>query len=244
MYYVGKKALTATHLSKSFRLDVQRNISVLKDISLSADYSEFISILGISGSGKSTLLKCLASLSEPTSGQVSINGVNPYGLRDTKLAKLRRQDISVIFQSYNLVPALPVLENIALPLRLSHKKVDKEAIRKLMRQLRFEASLDAFVSTLSGGEQQKVAIARTILSDSKVIFADEPTGALDSLSRQVIFDLLRQLANQGKCILMVTHDIELASQTDRSLILKDGVIHQELLKPTAQSLYQTLEAET
>ncbi len=194
--------------------------------------------------GKSTLLKCLASLSEPTSGQVSINGVNPYGLHDTKLAKLRRQDISVIFQSYNLVPALPVLENIALPLRLSHKKVDKEAIRKLMRQLRFEASLDAFVSTLSGDKQQKVAIARTILSDSKVIFADEPTGALDSLSRQVIFDLLRQLANQGKCILMVTHDIELASQTDRSLILKDGVIHQELLKPTAQSLYQTLETET
>ncbi|MFC3931360.1 ABC transporter ATP-binding protein [Streptococcus dentapri] len=238
------QAISAHNIIKKFQLSNQETVTVLNGISVTADYGEFISILGISGSGKSTLLKCLSSLMVPDSGAVSVNGLDPYALKDSQLAKFRRQNISVIFQSYNLVPALPVLENIALPLRLSHKKVDKEDIRKLMKQLRFEASLNAFVSTLSGGEQQKVAIARTILSDSQVIFADEPTGALDSLSRQVIFDLLRSMANNGKCVFMVTHDIELASQTDRSLILKDGVIYQELLRPTAQSLYQALEAET
>ncbi|BAQ25209.1 ABC transporter ATP-binding protein [Streptococcus troglodytae] len=217
---------------------------MLKDVSLIANYGEFISILGISGSGKSTLLKCLSSLSEPTNGKVSINGFDPYCLSDTKLAQLRRQDIAFVFQSYNLVPALPVIENIALPLRLSHKKVDKQKISNLLRQMRFKADINDFVSTLSGGEQQKVAIARAILSDSQIIFADEPTGALDSVSRQVIFNMLKDLAKQGKCVLMVTHDIELAVHTDRALVLKDGQIYQELPHPSSVALYQALEVET
>ena len=172
-----------------------------------------------------------------------INDVAPYKLNNRKLAKLRQENISFIFQSYNLVPALPVIENIALPLHLSHKKVNKQEIRDLLRQMKFQADMNSFVNTLSGGEQQKVAIARAILSDSQLIFADEPTGALDSTSREVIFDLLRDMANRGKCVFMVTHDIELASYTDRALVLKDGNIYKELQAPSAQDLYQALEID-
>lgn len=119
--------------------------------------------------------------------------------------------------------------------------MDKHQITDMLRKLKFNADVNAMVASLSGGEQQKVAITRAILSNSQIIFADEPTGALDSVSRQVIFKLLRDLANQGKCIFMVTHDIELASKTDRSLILKDGKISEELEKPSADVLYQAME---
>ncbi|QGX44248.1 ABC transporter ATP-binding protein [Streptococcus equinus] len=240
----NNEAVKVVNITKDFQLDKQKKISVLKGVSLSADYGEFISILGVSGSGKSTLLKCISSLSKPTGGEVTINGINPYSLKDRKLSKLRREEIAFIFQAYNLVPALPVIENIALPLRLSHKKVNKEEIATLLKKLRFKADINALVNSLSGGEQQKVAIARAILSNSQIIFADEPTGALDSISRQVIFQLLRDLANQGKCIFMVTHDIELASKTDRALILKDGKISHELLMPSADALYQAMEVSS
>lgn len=119
--------------------------------------------------------------------------------------------------------------------------MDKHQITDMLRKLKFNADVNAMVASLSGGEQQKVAITRAILSNSQIIFADEPTGALDSVSRQVIFKLLRDLANQGKCIFMVTHDIELASKTDRTLILKDGKISEELEKPSADILYQAME---
>ncbi|MET3633545.1 ABC transporter ATP-binding protein [Streptococcus porcorum] len=238
---VNHVAVSATNLTKDYLLDKSKTVSVLKGVSLSVDYGEFISILGISGSGKSTLLNCLASLSEPSSGEVVINGVNPYRLKDGKLAKFRREDIAIIFQNYNLVPALPALENVTLPLRLSGKTADRNQVKTLLDNLNFKADLSSLVSTLSGGERQKIAISRAILSDSKVIFADEPTGALDSISRKLIFESLRKMADEGKCVLMVTHDIELASKTDKAFILKDGCISQEITKPSAEELYQALE---
>lgn len=238
---VNHVAVSATNLTKDYLLDKSKTVSVLKGVSLSVDYGEFISILGISGSGKSTLLNCLASLSEPSSGEVVINGVNPYRLKDGKLAKFRREDIAIIFQNYNLVPALPALENVTLPLRLSGKTADRNQVKTLLDNLNFKADLSSLVSTLSGGERQKIAISRAILSDSKVIFADEPTGALDSISRKLIFESLRKMADEGKCVLMVTHDIELASKTDKAFILKDGYISQEITKPSAEELYQALE---
>lgn len=234
-------AVNAIDLTKDFLLEKNKKVSVLKGVTLSADYGEFISILGISGSGKSTLLNCLASLSEPSSGEVVINGVNPYRLKDCKLAKFRCEDIAIIFQNYNLVPALPALENVTLPLRLSGKTADRNQVKTLLDNLNFKADLSSLVSTLSGGEQQKIAISRAILSDSKVIFADEPTGALDSISRNLIFESLRKMADEGKCVLMVTHDIELASKTDKAFILKDGYISQEITNPSAEELYQALE---
>ena len=221
-------AVEVKHLSKKFQIDKNKDISVLRDISFEANYGEFVSILGVSGSGKSTLLNCISSLSAPTEGVVKVNNCNPYQLKNSRLSKFRREDISFIFQSYNLLPALPVLENVALPLRLSHKKVCRDDIQTLLDKMNFRADLMSSVSSLSGGEKQKVAIARAILSKTRIIFADEPTGALDSTSRKIIFEMLADLAQEGRCVIMVTHDIELASQTDRALILKDGKIYQEL----------------
>lgn len=236
-------AVEVKHLSKKFQIDKNKDISVLRDISFEANYGEFVSILGVSGSGKSTLLNCISSLSEPTGGVVKVNDCNPYQLKNSRLSKFRREDISFIFQSYNLLPALPVLENVALPLRLSHKKVCRDDIQTLLDKMNFRADLMSSVSSLSGGEKQKVAIARAILSKTRIIFADEPTGALDSTSRKIIFEMLADLAQEGRCVIMVTHDIELASQTDRALILKDGKIYQELFNPTAEALYKALEIE-
>lgn len=236
-------AVEVKHLSKKFQIDKNKDISVLRDISFEANYGEFVSILGVSGSGKSTLLNCISSLSAPTEGVVKVNNCNPYQLRNSRLSKFRREDISFIFQSYNLLPALPVLENVALPLRLSHKKVCRDDIQTLLDKMNFRADLMSSVSSLSGGEKQKVAIARAILSKTRIIFADEPTGALDSTSRKIIFEMLADLAQEGRCVIMVTHDIELASQTDRALILKDGKIYQELFNPTAEALYKALEIE-
>ncbi len=236
-------AIDIKKLTKEFLIDKNKSIPVLNGITLSAYYGEFISILGISGSGKTTLLNCMSSLSRPTEGEVRINGKDPYKLKNRQLAKIRREEISFIFQSYNLVPSLPVFENIVLPLRLSNKRVNKDKVVELLSKLRFNADLSSLVGNLSGGEQQKVAICRAILSDSKIIFADEPTGAMDSKSRELIFELLRELANEGKCVIMVTHDIELASRTDRAFILKDGLISRELKNPLAKLLYQELEVE-
>ena len=236
-------AVEVKHLSKKFQIDKNKDISVLRDISFEANYGEFVSILGVSGSGKSTLLNCISSLSAPTEGVVKVNNCNPYQLKNSRLSKFRREDISFIFQSYNLLPALPVLENVALPLRLSHKKVCRDDIQTLLDKMNFRADLMSSVSSLSGGEKQKVAIARAILSKTRIIFADEPTGALDSTSRTIIFEMLADLAQEGRCVIMVTHDIELASQTDRALILKDGKIYQELFNPTAEALYKALEIE-
>ncbi|HGR7009584.1 TPA: ATP-binding cassette domain-containing protein [Streptococcus pneumoniae] len=207
---VNNVAVKVSNLSKEFLLGQDKTVSILKDVSLSVNYGEFVSILGVSGSGKSTLLSCLSSLSEPTSGEVVINGINPYTLKEGKLAKFRRQDIAIIFQNYNLVPALPVLENVTLPLRLSGKSVDRNKVKKMLDSLNFKAELSSLVATLSGGEQQ--------------------------------FETLRNLASQGKCVLMVTHDIELASKTDRALILKDGKISRQIIKPSADELYQALES--
>lgn len=236
-------AVEVKHLSKKFQIDKNKDISVLRDISFEANYGEFVSILGVSGSGKSTLLNCISSLSAPTEGVVKVNNCNPYQLKNSRLSKFRREDISFIFQSYNLLPALPVLENVALPLRLSHKKVCRDDIQTLLDKMNFRADFMSSVSSLSGGEKQKVAIARAILSKTRIIFADEPTGALDSTSRKIIFEMLADLAQEGRCVIMVTHDIELASQTDRALILKDGKIYQELFNPTAEALYKALEIE-
>ena len=236
--------LQVKELCHQFSLGNNKTLPVLKNISLSASRGEFISILGISGSGKTTLLKCISSLLKPTSGKVMLNRINPYNIGNSKLSSLRRNDIAFIFQSYNLVPSLPVFENIVLPLRLSRKKINTKEIKNLLERMKFHSGLNDFVNTLSGGEQQKVAIARAIVADSDIIFADEPTGALDSVSREVIFELLRELVTAGKCVIMVTHDIELASKTDRALILKDGEIFKELQNPKGEELYKILEVHS
>lgn len=236
------EVITAQDISKEIALGHNQLISLFKDVSLATYAGEFLSIVGPSGSGKSTLLKTLSGLLPPTSGEIRINQIDPYQLRPSQVAKMRRSDIGFIFQSYNLVPALPVFENIVLPMRLSGQKIDRQVVADLLKDMRFKADMNSFVSSLSGGEQQKVAIARVLLTKAKIIFADEPTGAVDSVSREIIFKLLKDLANNGACVVMVTHDIELATKTDRTMVLKDGCIKQVFTRPDSQALLNAIEA--
>ena len=219
-------AVEVKHLSKKFQIDKNKDISVLRDISFEANSGEFVSILGVSGSGKSTLLNCISSLSEPTEGVVKVNDCNPYQLKNSRLSKFRREDISFIFQSYNLLPALPVLENVSLPLILSHKQVCRDDIQTLLDKMNFRADLMSSVSSLSGGEKQKVAIARAILSKTRIIFADEPTASLDHHTAQEIMKIFSEL-QENTTIVCATHDYGILPQTARILRIKDGKVVED-----------------
>jgi putative ABC transport system ATP-binding protein len=241
---MSQQVINVQNISKSVPIGTgKQSLKILHKVSLQASEGEFLSIVGPSGSGKSTLLHCMSGLSKPTEGAVSLLGVNPYKLRGSKTARFRREQIGFIFQSYNLVPALPAFDNIVLPLRLSGKKVNKAQVYDLLKEINFNANPNHFVSDLSGGEQQKVAIARVLMTNAKVIFADEPTGALDTVSSKIIFDLLRKLTTQGVCVVMVTHDIEMAAQTDKAITLRDGQLEAVIEHPTAQVLFEALNKE-
>ena len=219
------QAIEVTNLAKSFELSKGKTIQILNGLSLSANYGEFISILGVSGSGKSTLLKCMSGLLQPSQGKVEIQGLDPYQTSPNKLAKLRRESLAFIFQSYNLVPALPIIENIALPLRLSGKKVNNQEILELLEKLQFKADSKAFPSTLSGGEQQRVAIARAIVNNPKVLIADEPTGNLDPEISWEIMQLLERINLQGTTVLMATHNKQIVDNLrHRVIAIEDGRI--------------------
>lgn len=214
--------------------------SLLQDINLTAQAGEFLSVIGPSGSGKTTLLQCLSGLQSVTTGQVELFGKPLTHLTASQQAQLRRTELSFIFQSYNLLPALSVLDNIALPLRLTHQAVERQKIEAQLAALQFHADLKQLPAQLPGGEQQKVAIVRALMTQAKLIFADEPTGALDSVSRELIFSRLRHLAAQGVGIVMVTHDIELAAQTDRAVVLRDGQLVAEYQTPNEATLLAAL----
>jgi len=233
---MNENVIAVQELSKNFNLGKGKSISVLKNISFLACSNEFISIVGPSGSGKSTLLRCMSGLLNPTQGSVKLDAIDPYQLSPSKTAKMRRTKLGFIFQSYNLVPALPVFENVILPLRLSGIKIDRPSVERLLKSLNFTAKLTSFVGTLSGGEQQKVAIARVLVTRARIIFADEPTGAVDAKAKEIIFDRLRKLADNGACVIMVTHDVDLAARTDRALVLKDGQLIKTLTNPDATEI--------
>lgn len=215
--------------------------TILKNISFKVQKGELVSIVGPSGSGKSTLLYSISGITRPTSGTVTIAGVNQYQLKPNQLAAFRRQIIGFIFQQYNLIQSLPVFENIVIQQRLSHQQPKRSEIEQLLTKLNFAGQIDGAVETLSGGEQQKVAIARTILTDCDVLFADEPTGALDSVSKSIIFTYFKEMVAKGKTVIMVTHDIELASQTDRAIVLKDGQVQQIVPEPSLEAIYAALD---
>ena len=189
---MANRIISVNHITKEIRVGKSKNkIKLIDDISFEINKGEFLSIVGPSGSGKSTLLNIISGLSTPTTGTVSLESQDIYKLSPTKLARLRREKIGFIFQQYNLLSALPVFENITLQLRLSHKKIDKDKIAQLLERINFEPKSAARIDSLSGGEKQKVAIARVLATDCEIIFADEPTGALDSVSREKVFSMLR-----------------------------------------------------
>jgi putative ABC transport system ATP-binding protein len=233
--------LKGTDIWKQVMIEASKEpLFIINGVSFTAYEGEFISIVGPSGSGKTTLLHCLSGLTQVSKGTVEIMNTEITKLNLEKKAKMRQTMIGFIFQEYNLLSALPAIENVLIPLRLAKKKIDYEKVNQVLDNLTFTASKQAFVHTLSGGERQKLAIARVLLSENKLVFADEPTGALDSQSRELVFEQLKSLTKMGICVIMVTHDIELAAQTDRTYVLKDGRVVTSLLSPTSTEIFKLL----
>jgi putative ABC transport system ATP-binding protein len=214
--------LTGAGLSKQFG-----DLRVVKDVSLSISRGEFVCLAGKSGSGKTTLLSLLSGLERPTEGHVKIDGRDITGSNENELALFRRENVGFIFQSFNLIPTLSAWENVALPL-FPIKMPGEERKRRatdLLERMELGHRLDHLPSALSGGEKQRVAIARALVNHPKILFADEPTGNLDSATGEAIMEILRELHIQdGVAILMVTHAVEHANTADRLIRMQDGAI--------------------
>ena len=212
-------------------------VRALAGVSVDFQAGQFTAIMGPSGSGKSTLMHCLAGLDELTSGSVWIEGTNLTELREKDLTKLRRDRIGFVFQAFNLVPTLSAEENIVLPLSLAGAEPDQAWFDEVVATVGLGDRLNHRPSELSGGQQQRVAVARALASKPAIIFADEPTGNLDSRSSSEILSFMRQaVKGYGQTIVMVTHDPVAASYADRVLILADGNIVHEILEPTTDSV--------
>ena len=216
--------VTAVDLRRRFG-EGEAAVDALDGVTLELPAGAFTAIMGPSGSGKSTLMHCLAGLDKPTGGTVTIDGVDLGTLDDKKLTELRRDKVGFIFQSFNLLPVLTAQENIELPLKIAGRDVDGEWRDKIVNTVRIGDRLTHHPSELSGGQQQRVAVARALISKPAVVFADEPTGNLDSQSSAEVLRLLRQSVDElGQTVVMVTHDTNAAATADRILVLADGKI--------------------
>lgn len=212
--------ITATNISKSFG-----PLQVLKGIDFHADKAEVVSIMGSSGAGKSTLLQILGTLSRPDKGEVIIDGTDVFSLPENRLSDFRNRKMGFVFQFHHLLPEFTALENIMLPALIAKRKWSevKEEAMGLLKEMGLEARADHKPSELSGGEQQRVAIARAIINHPAVLFADEPSGNLDSATKEDIHNLFFKLRDKyGLTVIIVTHDKDLAAMSDRMLEMKDG----------------------
>jgi putative ABC transport system ATP-binding protein len=218
-------------------------VDALRGISLEVEGEKLTAVMGPSGSGKSTLMHILAGLDKPTSGEVSIAGTSIETLNDTELTKLRREHIGFVFQFFNLLPMLNAEENIALPLSIAGEKQDKEWFEDLLKKMGLADRRSHRPSELSGGQQQRVAIARALVSRPTVVFADEPTGNLDSKTSGEILELLRDSVDSlGQTTVMVTHDSRAAAIADRILFLADGLIVRDVGKASASEIIAEMDA--
>ena len=217
-------AVRTVHLSKIYgQGDTQ--VVALNDVSVTFIKGQFTAIMGPSGSGKSTLMHCAAGLDTPTSGEVFIGQVDATALSDTNLTLLRRERVGFVFQAFNLLPTMTAEQNILLPLKLAHTKPDPQWMDTIVKVLGLQSRLTHRPAELSGGQQQRVAVARALITRPEVIFADEPTGALDSAASNELLEFLsRSVHELGQTIVMVTHDAHAASFSDRVLRLADGRI--------------------
>ncbi len=216
-------------------------VHALDHVDVSFPAGQFTSIMGPSGSGKSTLLHCVAGLDQLTSGDVWIGGTRLSQLDETALTVLRRDRIGFIFQAFNLIPTLTAQENITLPIDLAGREVDPAWLSHVIRAVGLSDRLHHRPSELSGGQQQRVAVARALASKPDIIFADEPTGNLDSSTGTAILTFLRAAVDSlGQTIVMVTHDPVAASYADRVVFLKDGRVVTELMRPTADRVRSTM----
>jgi putative ABC transport system ATP-binding protein len=223
----------------------EARVSALRGVSVEFGRGRFNAIMGPSGSGKSTLMHCLAGLDSVTRGDVFIGETKLTGMGDAGLTKLRRAQVGFIFQQFNLLPTLSAHENILLPLAIAGRKVDKEWFRTVIDAVGLGDRLDHRPAQLSGGQQQRVACARALVSRPEVIFADEPTGNLDSRTGAEVLGFLRRSVHEfGQTIVMVTHDANAASHADRVVFLADGQIVDDLANPTADSVLDRMKRIT
>lgn len=219
--------LRVENLSKSYGKG-EAKVDALKNINLSIKKGEFIAIVGPSGSGKSTLLHLLGGVDKPTSGNVFINDINIYDLKEKDLAIFRRRNIGLIYQFYNLIPVLTVKENILLPAELDNRKIDKEYLEDLLKTLDLKERENHLPSELSGGQQQRTSIGRALINRPSIVLADEPTGNLDSKNSKEIVELLKvSVKKYNQTLIMITHDTNIALQADRVITIEDGIIKSD-----------------
>jgi putative ABC transport system ATP-binding protein len=209
-------------------------VTALRDVTITLPRGSFTAVMGPSGSGKSTFMHCAAGLDRPTSGIVHLGEVDLTQLREPKLTELRRERVGFVFQAFNLLPSLTAVQNVTLPLRLAGTRTDPAWLRQVLDQVGLTDRAGHRPAQLSGGQQQRVTIARALVTRPEVVFADEPTGALDTRTGREVLGLLRQVVDGlGQTVVMVTHDPVAASYADRVLFLADGRFVGELAAPTA-----------
>lgn len=222
----------------------ENTVEALKDVNFSVESGEYIAIMGESGSGKTTLLNILAALDRPTSGEVRLNGINLVSMKEKEISAFRRKNLGFVFQDFNLLDTFSLRDNIFLPLVLSgenYKTMESKLI-PLAKKLGIEQLLDKYPYEVSGGQKQRAAAARALITNPALILADEPTGALDSKSTDELLSLFNTVNEDGQTIVMVTHSTKAASHASRVLFIKDGVVYHQIYRGdmTTEKMYQKI----
>jgi putative ABC transport system ATP-binding protein len=234
-------AVSATALTRTYG-EGGSAVHALRGVSLAIPAGEFTAVMGPSGSGKSTLMHLLAGLDTPDAGAVHVAGEDITRMSDRELTRLRRKHIGFVFQSFNLMPTLSAEENITLPLAIAGRKPEQQLVEALLERMGLYERRDHKPAQLSGGQQQRVAIARALICDPTVLFADEPTGNLDSASGAAVLDQLRTAVDvDGQTIVMVTHDARAAAIADRVLFLADGRVVEDLAGPSEEAILNVMK---
>lgn len=225
--------LDVRNLKKVYTTRLGSNqVQALSNVNFSVEQGEYVAIMGESGSGKTTLLNILASLDRPTGGEVILNGKNTVDIKEKELSAFRRKNLGFVFQDFNLLDTFLLQDNIFLPLVLSGEKYDsmQEKLKPIAKELGIESILGKFPYEVSGGQKQRAAVARALITNPQIILADEPTGALDSKSTDQLLELFSKINGRGQTILMVTHSTKAASKAGRVLFIKDGEVFHQIYK--------------
>ncbi|CEO12130.1 ABC transporter ATP-binding protein [[Clostridium] sordellii] len=219
-----KKSIRVNNIKKIYGKG-ENSVKAIDGITLEIESGKFTAIVGESGSGKSTLLHCMAGLDKPTEGNVYLENQDIYKLNDDKLSKIRVEEFGFVFQSFNLIPVVNVYENIVLPVSIDHNKIDKNYIDDIIKKLGLENQIKKFPNELSGGQQQRVAIARALSNKPSIIFADEPTGNLDSKTSKEVMDMLCMSVKEfNQTLVMITHNDDIANMADTVITINDGKV--------------------